>query len=1140
MYKKLLSAALLAVGITSAHASNIQSVKSGFWNDPTVWSNSLVPTANDDITIKANHNVQVDNTGFVNKLVVETSAIFSTWSNIGLTISGDLEVNGTMQLYDGNINFITPGKKFKLGNGATFIWDPGFNTLSGATLWTNAVEEFAPSSNLIMKKWYNYTGVPLTSVVSGSFGNLSLTTKSGLILYEWNMDDGFATHPVLGTLTIEMAWVTLSKTGTLSPTSINNIVLSSPNSYLVLHSGNVLTSATLNTENITNTSGNLWGVYNGNGNITINVNNNFVNNGNTKLIYNDGLPGVGNGNVTLNVNQTYTQTSGDFRGIYNVSSTNAGSINFTFRNLSYTGGVFFAHYGCDVAGKNNTITVTENMNLTMSNSLDKWRGIGLSTLTGSLNNSKFNLTVNGTLTIGGSSNGEFTTSAGYGEEIINVKGNLVNNGTEINFNYGAIGVTHPTTLNFDQNITNNSGTINFSRFPGSLTTTVKGNLVVNGGTVSYKSAEGTVNMDIQGALIQTGGAQIIKNTGLIATSGNATLTIGGNFTHTGGTFTWDSHASGFGQIELNLTGPNITLGGTGSITSNASITNNTISYKRAGTTLFSRTSSTHNIQNIRQVVETGATLNIVSGALQIASQSTATYDMLRVSNGARIELNRNQILSNATLANSGLRVDAGGILATGHPLGLYNGTTTAGINSTGSLAFMLDPLSTVMYNGTTNQIITGINNGMATGTSQKYGVLEINFGGIADSEYTYLTNANVYVRKNLVLTKGELRLNGNMITIENGLPGAIAHTNGYIKSEDNDGTGASIVKWRFINSGVHTIPFGYNSTTFLPVSFTPTSGLGAEWQISTRATSANNKPFPTTTVNGPVASMNMVNTTSDISVTSVIDRYWVITASGLTANVTLSYRGEENTIEATRKTGTMLSQHWDGTKWTDLNGTSTGVVSGIGTMTINTNNRWGAVVVASNSPSPLPIELISFSAKANTNIVNLYWSTRTETNNDYFTIERSRDGRSFVSWKKIKGAGNSIHQIDYKDIDETPYTGTSYYRLRQTDFDGRTTVSNIVAVNFKNGASIVALDISKIGPNPFTNGFQMNYEIENASEVEIYIMSLQGKMVKSEKVWADAGTNKYDFDRGSDLAPGTYLVNVKSNGQSTTKKIVKN
>lgn len=95
----------------------------------------------------------------------------------------------------------------------------------------------------------------------------------------------------------------------------------------------------------------------------------------------------------------------------------------------------------------------------------------------------------------------------------------------------------------------------------------------------------------------------------------------------------------------------------------------------------------------------------------------------------------------------------------------------------------------------------------------------------------------------------------------------------------------------------------------------------------------------------------------------------------------------------------------------------------------------------------LPIELISFEAKLNTNNqVDIFWATASEQNNDFFTIERSTDGLNWEIVTTVAGAGNSINRIDYHAYDARPVSGISYYRLKQTDFDGAFEYSYIVSV----------------------------------------------------------------------------------------------
>ncbi|MCB0763586.1 MAG: hypothetical protein KDB84_02700 [Flavobacteriales bacterium] len=96
----------------------------------------------------------------------------------------------------------------------------------------------------------------------------------------------------------------------------------------------------------------------------------------------------------------------------------------------------------------------------------------------------------------------------------------------------------------------------------------------------------------------------------------------------------------------------------------------------------------------------------------------------------------------------------------------------------------------------------------------------------------------------------------------------------------------------------------------------------------------------------------------------------------------------------------------------------------------------------------LPVELLSFTARPEGDMVLVEWSTASETRNDHFTVERSRDGTEYQVIGTVDGAGNSQEVIDYRHYDRDPLNGVGYYRLGQTDLDGTVNYSNVVPVTF--------------------------------------------------------------------------------------------
>ena len=221
---------------------------------------------------------------------------------------------------------------------------------------------------------------------------------------------------------------------------------------------------------------------------------------------------------------------------------------------------------------------------------------------------------------------------------------------------------------------------------------------------------------------------------------------------------------------------------------------------------------------------------------------------------------------------------------------------------------------------------------------------------------------------------------------------------------------------------------------------------------------------------------------------------------------------------------------------------TTGTISVVGSV----NNSGAVFAGADCSPSPcvfaggsLPIELISFEAKLNEKNVELHWSTASEKNNDFFTIERSTNGTTFEFVTKKDGAGNSTTQKDYSATDENPTEGTSYYRLKQTDFDGKFEYSNLVAVDFEKNSSGCVLTVY---PNPCTSECTIDLaECDNSEspEINVELVDASGRKVYSKvPLRDDKGSFSFTFDSKNNLKPGIYIVRGVSRKENYTKKVI--
>lgn len=283
----------------------------------------------------------------------------------------------------------------------------------------------------------------------------------------------------------------------------------------------------------------------------------------------------------------------------------------------------------------------------------------------------------------------------------------------------------------------------------------------------------------------------------------------------------------------------------------------------------------------------------------------------------------------------------------------------------------------------------------------------------------------------------------------------ITRTTGWIISE-GDG---NFVKWNCgATNASYVFPFGVSTTDYIPFTFNKTAGA-TNIYVSTYGTINDNTTWSSTVT-------NMGSVWGGSAIGSVIDRWWRVNATGNTADMTFSYKASENTTTTT-PTGLTKSQEWDVVNgWLAPTGSgSAGVIAGVGTVNSGSTTSFSAnqiVWILSRDANPLPIELISFNGYCNTNTVILKWSTSSETNNNFFTVEKSNNGISFDQIGTINGSGNSTSNNNYSFIDYNPYDGVGYYRLKQTDYDGNSEYFNIVSVSSCNDRNLKVVKMTNL------------------------------------------------------------------------------
>jgi len=183
--------------------------------------------------------------------------------------------------------------------------------------------------------------------------------------------------------------------------------------------------------------------------------------------------------------------------------------------------------------------------------------------------------------------------------------------------------------------------------------------------------------------------------------------------------------------------------------------------------------------------------------------------------------------------------------------------------------------------------------------------------------------------------------------------------------------------------------------------------------------------------------------------------------------------------------------------------------------------------LAFSTISVLPIELVSFTAEEKEHYNSIQWSTASEQNNAYFQIEKSNDGIHFESIAKIEGAGNSNTTLEYAYNDVDIAAGVCYYRLKQVDFDGAFTYSNVRTIQRETTLQVHAY------PNPCATTLQLSIPQESNIEM-IRLRDLSGRVFLA--FTPDAMNMQLDL---SSYANGIYLLEVYQNNQIEIIKIVK-
>jgi Secretion system C-terminal sorting domain len=1108
-----LTAFIILFAFVNTEGATYYARASGNWSSNTTWSTlscagsaaAATPGVNDSVVICSTRTVTV--------------IINVTTRSVTITSGGTLQCGG------GSDRVVTITGVFTIQNGGTYIHNT--NQVASTSIFAGT-ESFGATSTVQINKWSS-TNTPLITGVGSNFGHLILNNTTGAF---WNNNGLGSTRTIQGNFTVNGNVLTFldNTTNPVTVTIGGKFTLFGELRVKSQNDGNAILNVG-DTMRVTSLPSYFYGIYQGDGNFTLNG----------AYVVLDDLGWMhcirdGAGNLTFNFTTLSQLVNSFFYGIYNTNSADAGSATFTGNTINYTGGPFALHYGCNTSNGVVSLTLSNNLIVNFNSFSNDFSLAGMSELGGNPNTTSLIANIGGGLTIGGGSTGEFRSNMGSGNENITINNGItISNGSNYFNVYPGTGINaHNVTLNVSGPVAISGGTTILSQLNGTLDATFNGATTISGGTFTVKGDNGVANVSFNNSLNISGGTFYLHNDTALSTD-VVTVNANNNFIHSGGVISFCNNTKTGGATNvINLAGGAVTYGPSGSITRALAGTGavfGQLNYKRTGTMNFTRFNG-HDIQQVKQNVANGTLLDVVLGNIQVASHATANTDYFVVSNGGILALRAGQLFSNALATNSGVSVAAGGRLRTQHIAGLYNNSTFAAISNSGNMNYSLDANSTVeIYGGTTKQL-TGINTGIATLNQHKYGILEINHTGAANTTWVYPTNSPtattaIYIRTQLRLTNGELNLinssspvsnGGRTITIENNATSGIIRTNGYIKSEAQDFSG--IVKWETgAVNGNYIIPFGYNSTSYIPMTLTVNSGGANTASFATYHTGSDNQPWPATVTN-LTSAIGLLPDNRD----ATTDRYWNTIYSGTaSADLTLSYEAGElpiapynNPAQLRAHRFNTITSLWD----SPIAGQTTGVNS-VTIPVIPANSIWAMA----NGQSPLPVELLSFTAIKNGKAVELEWVTASEKDNDYFVVERSTDLINTEEIGTIDGAKNSNTINRYSLTDKNPLTGNSYYRLRQVDIDGKYTHSKWLIVKFDKTTSII------LYPNPASDYIYIDTNDDNDIP-ELRIIDISG-IVRYHSV----NRNKQLIDLGN-YPSGTYLLQIIKEQEVINKSFI--
>jgi hypothetical protein len=249
---------------------------------------------------------------------------------------------------------------------------------------------------------------------------------------------------------------------------------------------------------------------------------------------------------------------------------------------------------------------------------------------------------------------------------------------------------------------------------------------------------------------------------------------------------------------------------------------------------------------------------------------------------------------------------------------------------------------------------------------------------------------------------------------------------------------------------------------------------------------------------------------------------------------TLRFYYDESELNGIPETNLTLFQSLTGAnnQWQSMGGTLNSTNNYIEIPNVTNYDFW----TLANINAPIPVELTSFTAKANSNNVRLNWTTASETNNSGWKIERKQSDQEWQKLGFVEGSGTSTTAKSYSFVDVNVISGKYLYRLQQVDYDGTFSYSNVIEVEFALTPSEFRL--YQNFPNPFNPSTQIRFDVPSSSFINLSVYNLLGEVVASlvnEQV--EAGVHSIIFNAES-LPSGIYICRLNADKYVSTNKMI--